>query len=197
MNREQWLNNFYSESVNFIDSKVIELKPKYPWFRTASQLKDKIKFSTTAPTRGKYIGLNFKSSCSESKYSEIFISAKINDSMQVAATLIHEVIHSVDDNKSGHRKPFSSLAKLLLLEGKPTATTHSEEFVKHFTPIIDKLGAYPHSKMTLSINIKKQTTRLLKAKCVTCDWSYRITRLQAERGLSSCGACDDKMMLTV
>ena len=197
MNREQWLNEFFHESINFIDSKVIELKPKYPWFRTASELKNKIKFSTTAPTRAKYIGNCFKSSCSESKYSEIFISAKINDSMQVAATLIHEVIHAVDDNQSGHRKPFSKLAKLLLLEGKPTATTHGEEFIKHFKPIIDKLGNYPHSKMTLSINIKKQKPRLLLAKCVSCDWKYRITKLQAEKGLSSCGACDDKMMLSV
>ena len=76
-------------------------------------------------------------------------------------TLVHELIHAIDDCQNGHKKPFRDMAVLVNLEGKMTATTSGEVLIGKLKIIFDELGAYPHRKIDASQR-KKQTTRMIK-----------------------------------
>ena len=104
--------------------------------------------------------------------------------MRVLDILTHELCHAVDGLISGHGTPFKRLAYAMGLTGKPTATEASEEFKEKYKPIIEsKLGEYPHAKMNLESSTKKQKTRLLKATCSDCDFNFRVSQMQAIKGL--------------
>ena len=54
---------------------------------------------------------------------QIFVSPRIDDSLQVLGTLLHELVHAVVGCQFGHRKEFSQAARRVGLAGPPTATT--------------------------------------------------------------------------
>jgi len=58
--------------------------------------------------------------------------------------------------------------------------------------IVDKLGKFPHKKVTLN-GTKKQTTRNIKVECNCCEFSFRTSRknLELMDEVSHCLACDD------
>ena len=58
-----------------------------------------------------------------------------------------------------------------------TATTEGAEWDAWAKPILKRLGALPHAKLSgQSSGPKKQTTRMLKAECDTCGFTFRATR---------------------
>ena len=82
------------------------------------------------------------------------------------------------------------MALAIGLEGKMTATTESEEFVKEAQKIVDKLGEYPHKMLESSGTKKKQTTRMVKVVCNNCNqYHVRMSRTMFERAPPVCGHC--------
>jgi len=123
-------------------------------------------------------------------FNEIFIHPNLSDSVRVAGVLAHELVHAFDDCKSGHGAPFRKLATAIGLEGKMTATTESEAFVKIAKKIITKIGKYPHKKMTCNKNRKKQTTRMVKVVCNHCNiYHVRMSRTMFYLAPPVCGYC--------
>lgn len=115
----------------------------------------------------KVIGQCWSTESAEDGVSQVFISPRLAEPIEVLATLIHELVHAViDDVKVGHKGRFRKLAIQMGLEGKMTATHASEALVEILKPIIDSLGPYPHSALNLTLApVKKQATRMLKASC--------------------------------
>jgi hypothetical protein len=57
-----------------------------------------------------------------------------------------------------------------------TATSESEEFVAWVNDVVvPRIGPYPAGRITWQH--KKQTTRLVKCECVTCQYPVRTTRI--------------------
>lgn len=179
--REQWLNGAVKELQPELIKQKKLLAGKYPHFNKPFP---SVKVSVTQPTRGKAIGTCWSDKASDGGHYEIFITAKEDNPMRVLDILTHELCHAVDGLISGHGTAFKRLAYAMGLTGKPTATEASEEFIEKYKPIIEsKLGDYPHAKMNLESSTKKQKTRLLKATCSDCDFNFRVSQMQAIKGL--------------
>ena len=163
--REVWLQSL----ATALDETLFENKtPKY-------------RVTCGWPSRGataqskRVIGQCFYTDSSADETHELIISMYLDDPMEVAATLAHEMIHAIVGYDAGHKGPFRQLATEIGLVGKMTATEAGEVFKQSVGPILEKMGPYPHAKLDPNAGRKKQSTRLIKAEC-HCGYNVRITR---------------------
>ena len=141
--------------------------------------------SKGAGSRRKALGQCFDPSASKDGHFEISISPAVDDPMDVAHILAHELVHACVGLEAGHKAPFRKLALAIGLTGPMTATMPSESFKQFAQPILDLLGEYPHAELDYS-SVKKQGTRMLKAECGECGYSVRLTRKWLDVGAPIC-----------
>lgn len=186
MNRETWLN----EMAVLMAPRFEELGYPLPKFRVA------VGWTSAGKTSG-VAGECWHSSASADKAFEILIAPILDDSMDVAGTLAHELIHAAVGFHHKHKGDFQKVALALGLQRPMTATTPGPAFKEWANPFIEKLGALPHAKILLrpvftprgesadaddagddeqerpehgSSNAKpRQSTRMLKAACTAPD----------------------------
>jgi hypothetical protein len=153
-----------------------------------------IKLSVGFPPRsrgGKVIGACMRRSVSEGRYNEIFISPTISDSILVAATLLHELIHALDDCESGHKGHFAKVAAKVGLNRPYTATTPNDELAARLNDLIDLIGPIPHAQVNLKA-VKKQGTRQKKVHCTNCGWQFHTSRKQIDAmTMNVCLSCGE------
>jgi len=185
-NREEWLTEC-----------IAKVRPMFE--DQGRPIPEKVRASCSWPSQGglaqkqKRIGEAWSSKCSGDGTFEVFISPVLMESAEVAAVLVHELVHCAVGLKCGHNGPFRKLALAVGLEGKMTATTAGEELAGRLERIVAKLGEYPHSKLKHSNAPKKQSTRMKKVECDNCGCIVRMTRKWLEEvGCPTC-ACGGAM----
>lgn len=167
MNREAWLE------------KAIKLLQ--PMFTEAELTVPEIRVSVGWPSRGalstknRTIGQCWYGENTGDDIPQIFISPVLDNQAEVLATLVHEILHASLPSGTGHKGAFVKGMKRLGLEGKPTATHAGKDLLEKLEPISNKLGDFPHSKISASTG-PKQSTRLIKAECQDCGYTVRVTR---------------------
>lgn len=182
--REQWLIDLAA----LLASEIFE--------PAGYQVPDRMRYtcgwpSTRSTAKLARIGECWTPICSADGTVEIMISPMLDDPMRIAGVLAHEMIHASVGVEHGHRKLFSQAMRAIGLEGKPTATTESEAFKRAVTPMLEKLGDYPHAKLTGTNTRKKQSTRMVKLECPGCGFIIRTTRKWLEaQGAPRC-SCED------
>ncbi len=142
---------------------------------------------------GKVIGQCWVKRVSADEVAQLFISPILGEVLEdVLATLVHELIHAVDDCESGHKGDFRKMAKAVGLEGKMTAT-HAGKTLSHtLFDIVEELGLYPHAPLVFEEvekerKKKKQSTRQLKIECPNDGYTARTTRKWLDdMGLPTC-----------
>lgn len=166
MTREQWLE----KAVKELQARVFKGHAKLPKVRVSTG------FPSSGGTRSKNatIGEFWNSKACEDKVPQIFISPSISEGVRALDVLVHELVHACVPD-AGHRAPFKKIAVAVGLEGKMTATYAGDELESKLKAIVKKLGKYPHAKINYS-NRKKEGTRLLKAECLECGYTVRVTR---------------------
>ena len=173
LDREQWL----TRAAHIIQDELIT--PNLP---AGHQIQNPFRVSVGFPPRSrantKTLAVCIKSTASADQHNEIFVTPAMDDSIEILASLVHELVHQADDCQSGHQNFFARVARRVGLEGKLTATHAGQELQQYLQTIVDDLGNIPHAKIDLSIAKKKQTTRLIKVQCVACDWNFRISNTQ-------------------
>jgi len=187
MTREQWLLKM-TDAVR-------------PLFANAGNpLPEKLRVSCGWPvgralasptSKNRTIGQCWPTSLSADKTPEVFISPYLDDAVLVAAVLVHELVHVVDDCQNGHGPVFKRIATAVGLEGKMTATVAGEPLAAKLAKLAEKIGKYPHASLDRS-QIKKQSTRLIKVVCPECEYTVRTTAKWIEIGLPVC-ACGEEM----
>lgn len=190
MNREQWLNALTDELRKDFDSVGYTIPEKVRmacgWTSKGSKRQSRTHISEC-----------WSSECSADNHHEIFISPLISDSVEVGATLVHELIHATIGLDKKHGKEFGKAARVLGLDGKMTATVAGEELIERLNALIDKLGAYPHADLSPTSNgQKKQSTRLIKAICPDCGYTARVANKWLDVGLPVC-PCGTEMIKDV
>tara|TARA_R110002051_G_scaffold94181_1_gene163910 strand:+ start:1373 stop:1978 length:606 start_codon:yes stop_codon:yes gene_type:complete len=146
---------------------------------------------------GKTGGQCFAKRLHENNINQIIISpaysgSTIKGTLRILDILAHELVHAVDDLKSGHKKAFKDCATAIGLIGKMQSTEASKELNGWLRKnIVDKLGKFPHGKVSLPDD-KKQTTRNIKVACDSCDFSFRTSKTNINSIYNwGCLACDN------
>ncbi len=179
MNREEWLELAMRELAPLIAEH-------------GRSVRDGLRASCGFPSRGatsarqRTIGQCWARQCSASGHGEIFISPVLSESLEVLGVLLHEMIHDVVGCEHGHKAPFRRLAVAVGLAGKMTATTIGEALARRLNAIASRLGEYPHGRLAVSGQLKKQGTRLLKCECPSCGYLARVTRQWIDVGALTC-----------
>lgn len=129
--------------------------------------------------------------------AQIFVSPVLEDVDKILATLVHEMVHAVDDCQSGHKGNFAKIAKALGLEGKMTATHAGEALAERLTEIAADLGEFPHAALSGETDgadgPKKQGTRMVKVECPSDGYIVRTTEKWLAVGTPSC-PCGEEMV---
>jgi hypothetical protein len=167
VNREAWLE------------KAVKLLQ--PTFTKADLTVPEIRVSVGWPSRGalsarrRTIGQCWYGEATGDSVPQVFISPALDNQAEVLATLVHEMLHAALPSDTGHKGAFVKGMKRLGLEGKPTATVAGKDLLETLEPISNKLGDFPHSKISATGG-SKQTTRLIKAECPDCGYTVRVTK---------------------
>lgn len=133
------------------------------------------------------IGQCWASRAAADEVAQVFISPVLDDAAVILSTLAHELVHAVDDCKSGHRGRFAKIAKGLGLEGPMTATHAGEGLKERLSEVAADLGEFPHAALTPALSgVKKQGTRMLKVVCPVDGYTIRTTAKWLEVGLPTC-----------
>jgi hypothetical protein len=75
-----------------------------------------------------------------------------------------------------------------------TATSAGEELQQRIkAELLANLPQYPHAMLDMQLRpVKKQSTRMLKAKCPECGYTIRTSQKWLEVGLPTC-PCGEEM----
>jgi hypothetical protein len=189
--REEWLQQL-----------VGLLRPHFKEY-VGQEIPEKVHVSCGWPSRKamarkrRFVGQCFPRRMSRGEFNEIFVSPVKSDPVEVAAIIVHELIHAVDDCVNGHKGKFIELAAKAGLVRPWTQTSPNEALVGVLKEMIEKLGAYPHSALdkTAFEDEKKPGSRLIKVVCpdADCGVVIRMTRKYIEEDKIPTCACGQKM----
>jgi hypothetical protein len=191
LNREAWL------------AKLVELLR--PRFAAAATLPEIVAVSCSWPSRGgtsssrRVTGQCWNAKTSTLGRPEVFISPTLDQALEVAPVLVHELIHAALP-EAGHGREFKRAATALGLEGPMRATIPSARLLKELPGLLERLGPYPHGRINLGDHPgaagpirptrcpsnTKQGTRLLKVVCPGCGYVVRTTAKWLSHGAPTC-----------
>lgn len=117
----------------------------------------------------------------ETREAHVFISPKISDPKEVLAILAHELVHVVDDCRSGHQKDFVTIARAVGLIAPWTSSVPGPDLtdkIKRILKVVPKYGQPAYKAVALEK--KKQSTRMLLLECDACGCKIRTTKIWIE-----------------
>lgn len=184
--REQWLM-----------ALAAALRPAFA--EQGSPLPEKVRLScgfTSAGAGGKRIGECWADKSSATNHVEIFIKPDQVEPMDVAAIVLHELIHAALGLEAKHGPLFRKLATALGLEGKMTATVPGEKAKALLQPLLDEIGPYPHSLLS-NKKIKKEAKQPAwkNVVCPDCGFTACVMVKQMDMGRVCCPV-DGEVLLT-
>ena len=170
--REQWLNACVDELRSFFSSR-------------GHTLPAEIRVACAYPTNAKRSGFKVLGECipntnSADGHYEIFISPILDAPIKVTETLIAQLCRTAKGALNVTTLSYARVAEAMHILPAGTLSSpykevgHGGEFLAAYTAIIDSLGDYPHAKVDVSSH-KSQGTRMLLARCPTCQCSIRMT----------------------
>lgn len=188
--REQWLN----ACADIILARYREIFETHFGDVGVEHLKH-LHVSAGFPSRGgltKVIGECWASRAAADEVTHhIFINPRLDDVVEVVATLAHEMVHAADDGEHKHKGPFVKAVRDMGLDGKPTATVAGAAFAEWARGLDTQIGSYPHVALVPLSTTKKQSTRMLKLEAECCGYVVRTTRKWLEIGHPACPCGND------
>lgn len=117
----------------------------------------------------------------------IFISPIHDNAYDVAATLIHELLHAAVGLQEGHGKKFREAARAIGVRSRrPTETAIGPELTEMVVGLLKGLPPWPHEPIMLlegGPRKKKASSRLHTLKCPECGYTVYITKKWLDHGL--------------
>jgi hypothetical protein len=177
--REAWLERAASFLVDYM--------VQYGLPRTA------VRVSCGWPSRGglaarvAVIGQCFPPTVCRDGIPQVFVSPRIEDSLQVLGVLLHELVHAAIGCQFGHRKAFSQAARRVGLAGPPTATTIGDRLRPVLERFVAATGSYPHAAIQLQVTHRVGSRlRLYECQCAS-PIKVRVARNEFQARCLRCG----------
>jgi len=134
------------------------------------------------------IGQCFSPQVSKDGTAQIFVSPRVDDSIQVLGVLLHELVHAAVGNQYGHRKEFSQAARRVGLDGPPTATVVGEKLRPVLAGFVERYGSYPHAAIR-PVPKPKVGSRLRLYECA-CSPPFKV-RIASDVFSARCLRCHE------
>jgi hypothetical protein len=131
-------------------------------------------FASTG-TRSHHIGQCWSKRSSTNGKNQIFISPALHEPDEVLDTLVHELVHAVDDCEHKHGKEFKKIALSLGMKGPMRSADAGPELKETLKQLAQKLGAYPHGKLQVTHH-KAVSRARARAKCPECGFQVPMYR---------------------
>ncbi|PUE40260.1 SprT-like domain-containing protein [Limnohabitans sp. Bal53] len=125
-------------------------------------------FASTG-TRSHHIGQCWSRGSSTNERNQIFISPALGDPVQVLDTLVHELVHAVDNCEHKHGKEFKKIALSVGLEGAMRSASAGKALKEQLIKIADALGSYPHGQLKVH-HVRKISAPRPRARCKSCGF---------------------------
>jgi len=131
-------------------------------------------FASTG-TRSHHIGQCWSRLSSTDERNQIFISPALYEPVEVLDTLVHELVHAVDNCEHKHGKEFKKIALSLGMVGPMRSAEAGPELKSKLVVIAKTLGPYPHGK--LKVTHRKVVSRSRpRAKCPDCGFQVPMLK---------------------
>ena len=170
------MNNQLTNREVWLQTAVEKLSPL---FKQKGYQMPKVYVSCGFPSTGnksKHIGQCWGKSSTNDGINQLFISPVLDEPVQVLDTLVHELVHAVDDCMHHHGPEFKKIATDVGLQGLMREASAGPWLQEQLIVISKQLGKYPHSKISLAHSSSKKTGPRPRAKCKKCG--YEVTPLK-------------------
>ena len=146
-----------------------------------------VRVSCGFPSTGKnrHIGECWSTTATNAAINEIYISPKLDDAVEVMDTIVHELVHAVDNCEHKHSAEFKKIALAVGLEGKMRSASAGAKLKSQLTEIAKDLDPYPHVKLNIPTIIRVYKPRP-KARCSECGYEIGIFKKWQHLGAPIC-----------
>ena len=131
-------------------------------------------FASTG-TRSGHVGQCWSTQSASNELNQIFISPTLKTAYDVIDTLVHELVHAVDNCEHKHGKEFKKIALKMGMKGPMRSAEAGPELKVTLTALLDLLGPYPHGHLKVSM-LKVARRNRPRAKCKHCG--YQVPMLK-------------------
>ena len=159
------------------------------------QVKVSIGFPSTG-AKGRHLGQCWGSKASEDGISQIFIAPNQADPVEVLDTLTHELVHAVDDCKSGHGEGFKKIATNVGLVGPMRSAGAGEHLKQDLIRLAQALGHFPHARLLIARVASRASIKRPGAKCANCGYEIVMMKRYLQYGPPICPKDQEGMEAT-
>ena len=131
-------------------------------------------FASTG-TRSGHVGQCWSTKSASNELNQIFIAPTLKSSYEVLDTLVHELVHAVDNCENKHGKEFKKIALKMGMKGPMRSAEAGPELKVTLTSLLDTLGQYPHGHLKVGMRKAPRRDRP-RAKCKHCG--YQVPMLK-------------------
>jgi hypothetical protein len=173
--REQWL-------MSAVDHLV-------PLFERSGYSVPIVKVSVGFPStgaNGRHLGQCWSTKSAVDGINQIFIAPHLQTPFDFLDTLVHELVHAVDDCQSGHGENFKKIAKDVGLKGPMRSAGAGDWLKQDLLRIAEKLGTFPHGRLSLPVRTMQQTPKRPGAKCSKCNYEVVMLKRHLSLGPPIC-----------
>ena len=125
-----------------------------PIFQARGYAVPQVKVSVGFPStggKGRHLGQCWSSKAAEDNINQIFIAPHLKTPLDFLDTLVHELVHAVDNCESGHGEGFKKIAIDVGLKGPMRSAGAGDNLRQELIRISEKLGVFPHGRLNLPI----------------------------------------------
>ena len=173
--REQWL-------MQAVDHLA-------PLFERAGYSVPIVKVSIGFPStgsKGRHLGQCWSTKSAVDGVNQIYIAPHLPTALDVLDTLVHELVHAVDDCESGHGENFKKIALNVGLKGPMRSAGAGEWLKQDLIRISERLGNFPHGRLTLPIKASQKALKRPGAKCSICGYEIVMYKRYLHLGPPVC-----------
>lgn len=131
-------------------------------------------FASTG-TRSHHVGQCWSQKSSSDGVNQIFISPVLHEPVEVLDTLVHELVHAVDDCEHKHGAEFKRMALSLGMKGPMRSAGAGPELRQKLAQLARELGPYPHGPLKVSHRRVVSRPRP-RARCAKCGYQVPMYR---------------------
>lgn len=175
VNREQWLMAAVDHIIPIFEEKGYSVPV----------VKVSVGFPSTG-AKGRHLGQCWSTRSAIDGVNQIFIAPHLETPFDFLDTLVHELVHAVDDCKSGHGENFKKIAKDVGLLGPMRSASAGALLKYQLNDIAQKLGSFPHGRLSLPIRNMQKTAKRPGARCSKCGYEVVMLKRHLDMGPPIC-----------